>query len=257
MLNNSDKPKSLKGEPLMAFTADSVELAKANKLGNQLAHLFSIFGATGAAGTTGAKKIETYARKLGFGITGLTTGAGFPPFGTVLPSYSTGSRAALQNPRGETMASGIALGALEGQTVGIYLKKFVRNGADYRATMASGVTLALSYTTGNTFTARGPISVQPNDRIVFSDAFYVVAAGGATSAAAGGTAAFRVNGIVASTYATGAAFDVTTVGVTRGTSGIAGSTFEGYARGTRVNNGFTAAVYFNVPSGGSGTWTVS
>jgi hypothetical protein len=155
------------------------------------------------------------------------------------------------------MASGIALGALEGQTVGIYLKKFVRNGADYRATMASGVTLALSYTTGNTFTARGPISVQPNDRIVFSDAFYVVAAGGATSAAAGGTAAFRVNGTVASTYATGAAFDVTTVGVTRGTSGIAGSTFEGYARGTQVNNGFTAAVYFNVPSGGSGTWTVS
>jgi hypothetical protein len=250
MLNNSDKPKSLKGEPLMAFTADSVELAKANKLGNQLAHLFTSHGLTGAAGTTGAKMLENYARKLGFGITGLTTGAGFPPFGTVLPSYATGMRAALQNPRGETMASGILLGALEGQTVGIYLKKFVRNGADYRATMASGVTLALSYTTGNTFTARGPISVQPNDRIVFSDAFYVVAAGGATSAAAGGTAAFRVNGIVASTYATGAAFDVTTVGVTRGT-------FEGYARGTQVNNGFTAAIYFNSPAGGSGTWVVS
>jgi|688.fasta_scaffold379983_2 hypothetical protein len=257
MLNNSDKPKSLKGEPLMAFTADSVELAKANKLGNQLAHLFTSHGLTGAAGTTGAKMLENYARKLGFGITGLTTGAGFPPFGTVLPSYATGMRAALQNPRGETMANGIVLGALEGQTVGIYLKKFVRNGADYRATMASGVTLALSYTTGNTFTARGPISVQPNDRIVFSDAFYVVAAGGATSAAAGGTAAFRVNGTVASTYATGAAFDVTTVGVTRGTSGIAGSTFEGYARGTRVNNGFTAAIYYTSPAGGSGTWTVS
>ena len=241
----------------MAFTADSVELAKANKLGNQLAHLFSVFGTTGAAGTTGAKKIEKYAKKLGFGITGLTTGAGFPPFGTVLPSFLTGSRAALQNPRGETMASGIVLGALEGQTVGIFLMKFVNSGAGYQATMATGVTLALSYTTGNTFTARGPISVQPNDRIVFSDTFYTVAAGGATSAAAGATAAFRVNGIVASVYATGAAFDVTTVGVTRGTSGVAGSTTERYASGTQVNNGFTAAVYFNVPAGGSGTWVVS
>jgi hypothetical protein len=241
----------------MAFTAGSVELAKANKLGNQLAHLFTSHGLTGAAGTTGAKMLENYARKLGFGITGLTTGAGFPPFGSILPSMGTGMKAALQNPRGETMASGIVLGALEGQTVGIYLRKFINNGAGYQATMATGVTLALSYTTGNTFTARGPISVQPNDRIVFSDAFYTVAAGGATSAAAGGTAAFRVNGTVASTYATGAAFNVTTVGVTRGTSGVAGSTTEAYARGTVVNGGFTAAVYFNSPSGGSGTWVVS
>ena len=229
----------------MAFTADSVELAKANKLGNQLAHLFSVFGATGAAGTTGAKKIETYARKLGFGITGLTTGAGFPPFGTVLPSFLTGARAALQNPRGETMANGITLGALEGQTVGIFLRKFVRDGADFQATMATGVTLALSFTTGNTFTARGPISVQPNDRVVFSDAFYVVAAGGATSAAAGATAAFRVNGTVASTYATGAAFDVTTVGVTRGTSGIVGTTFERFQGRGVVNGGFTAVIGYS------------
>ena len=229
----------------MAFTADSVELAKANKLGRQLHHLFSVFGTTGAAGTTGAKKIETYARKLGFGITGLTTGAVFPPFGTVLPSYGTGTRAALQNPRGETMANGITLAPLEGQTVGIFLRKFVRDGADYQATMASGVTLALSYTTGNTFTARGPISVQPNDRIVFSDAFYVVAAGGATSAAIGGTAAFRVNGTVASTYATGAAFDVTTVGVTRGTSGVAGSTFENFQGRGVVNGGLTAVIGYS------------
>lgn len=241
----------------MAFTAGSVELAKANKLGNQLAHLFTSHGLTGAAGTTGAKMLENYARKLGFGITGLTTGAGFPPFGSVLPSMGTGMKAALQNPRGETMASGIVLGALEGQTVGIYIRKFVNSGAGYQATMATGVTLALSYTTGNTFTARGPISVQPNDRIVFSDAFYTVAAGGATSAAAGGTAAFRVNGTVASTYATGAAFNVTTVGVTRGTSGVAGSTTEAYARGTVVNGGFTAAIYYTSPAGGSGTWVVS
>ena len=229
----------------MAFTADSIELAKANKLGRQLHHLFATFGTTGAAGTTGAKKIETYARKLGFGITGLTTGAGFPPFGTVLPSYATGTRAALQNPRGETMANGITLAPLEGQTVGIFLRKFVRDGADYQAVMASGVTLALSFTTGNTFTARGPISVQPNDRVVFSDAFYVVAAGGATSAAVGGTAAFRVNGTVASTYATGAAFDVTTVGVTRGTSGVAGSTFENFQGRGVVNGGFTAVIGYS------------
>ena len=243
----------------MAFTAGSVELAKANKLGNQLANLFSTFGATGAAGTTGAKKIEKYAKKLGFGITGLTTGAGFPPFGTVLPSFLTGTEAALQNPRGETMASGIVLGPLEGQTVGIYLKKFVRSGTDYQAVIATGITLAIGYTagSGNTFVARGPVSVVPNDRVVFSDTFYTVAAGGATSALAGATAAFRVNGIVASVYATGAAFDVTTVGVTRGTSGVAGSTTERYTSGTQVHNGFTAAVYFNVPVGGSGTWVVS
>jgi hypothetical protein len=157
------------------------------------------------------------------------------------------------------MANGFTLGALEGQTVGIFLRKFVRDGADYQAVMASGVTLAIGYTagSGNTFTARGPISVQPNDRIVFSDAFYVVAAGGATSAIAGGTAAFRVNGTVASVYATGAAFDVTTVGVTRGTSGVAGTTFERFQGRGVINGGFTASVYFNVPSGGSGTWTVS
>lgn len=243
----------------MAFTAGSVELARANRLGNQLANLFSVFGTTGAAGTTGAKKIEKYARKAGFGITGLTTGAGFPPFGTVLPSLGTGLEAALQNPRGETMASGIALGALEGQTVGIYLRKFVRSGADYQAVIATGITLAIGYTagSGNTFVARGPVSVVPNDRVVFLDTFYTVALGGATSAAVGGTAAFRVNGIVASVYATGATFDVTTVGVTRGTSGVVGTTFERYASGTQVNAGFTAAIYFAAPSGGSGTFVVS
>lgn len=243
----------------MAFTAGSVELAKANKLGNVLAHLFSSHGLTGAAGRTGALLIEKAARKLGFGITGITTGAGFPPFGSITPSLLSGTEAALQNPRGETMASGITLGAIEGQTVGIYLKKFVRSGADYRATLATGVTLAIGYTagSGNTFVARGPISVVPNDLVVFSDAVYAVAPGGATSAVAGGTAAFKVSGVVVGTYATGAAFDVTSIGVTRGTSGVAGTTFERFAGAGIVNGGFTAAVYFNSPSGGSGTWIVS
>lgn len=237
----------------MAFTADSVELAKAQKLANQLSALYQTFGA-GFSGATAALVAEDYAQKLGFGITGLTTGNQFPPFGTITPSLGRGVAAALQNPRGETMANGIVLGAVEGATVGIYLHKFVRSGEDYRATMFIGVTLALGYTSGggNTFWARGPVTVSTNDLIQFADATYVVT-GGATSAASGGTAAFRVLGTVSSTYATGAAFDVATIGVTRGTTGVAGSTFEGYARNTQINAGFTACVFFGGANGSTGT----
>lgn len=242
----------------MAFTAGSVELSRANRLGNQLAHLFTSHGLTGAAGTTGAKMLETYARKAGFGITGLTTGTSFPPFGSILPSMGTGTRAALQNPRGETMANGITLGALEGQTVGIYMKKFVNSGAGYQATMFTGVTLALGYTagSGNTFTVRGPFSVVPNDRIVFSDAVYTVASVGITSAASGSTSAFRVIGTVASTYATGSAFNIASIGVTRGTSGVAGTTFENFAGRGIVNGGFTATIFYGVTNGAT-IYTVS
>ena len=237
----------------MAFTADSVELAKAQKLANQLSALHQTFGATNMSGSTAAKIVEDYAQKLGFGITGLTTGAGFPPFGTVTPVLGLGVAAALQNPRGETMASGIALGGVEGATVGIYLHKFVRSGEDFRATIRSGVTLATSYTSGATFSARGPVDVHTNDLLDFGDGnVYVV--NGVTSAAAGGTANIGVFGTVATTYATGAAFDVRTVGVTRGTSGFAGSTFESYRSGTVVNGGFTACVFFG---GVTGSGTVS
>ena len=159
----------------MAFTADSVELAKAQKLANQLSALHQTFGATNMRGSTAAKIVEEYAQKLGFGITGLTTGAGFPPFGTVRPALGLGVAAALQNPRGETMASGITLGDVEGATVGIYLRKFVRSGEDFP------------------------------------------------------------------------------FGVTRGTSGIAGSTFESYGSGTFVNGGFTACVFFGGVTGSTGT----
>lgn len=241
----------------MAFTADSVELAKANKLGNQLAHLFSVFGATGAAGTTGAKKIEKYARKLGFGITGLTTGAGFPPFGTVLPSFLTETRAALQNPRGETMANGITLGALEGQTVGIFLRKFVRDGADFRATMFTGLTTASATTVaGTTFQINGAFTAHTNDLVVIGSTSFRITSG-ITSSSAGGKSEVTVSPIIGSVFAADTTLSLQSVGVTRGTSGIAGSTFERYARGTQVNNGFTAAVYFNVPVGGSGTFVVS
>lgn len=233
----------------MAFTAGSVELAKAQKLANQLSALYQTYG-TGFSGATAALIAEKYAQKLGFGITGLTNGSRFPPFGTIRPSLGLRLAAALQNPRGETAANGIDLGGVEGATVGIYLHKFVRSGEDYSAIMRSGVTLALGYTAGggNTFWARGPVAVHTNDQIVFSDATYIVASG-ATSAASGGTAAFRVLGTVYSTYATGAAFNVATVGVTRGTSGIAGSTFESFAGGNLVNGGFTAAIFFGATPG--------
>ena len=236
----------------MAFTAGSVELAKATKLANQLSALHQTFGATNMSGSTAAKIVEDYAQKLGFGITGLTTGAGFPPFGTVRPALGLGVAAALQNPRGETAANGINLGAVEGATVGIYLHKFVRSGEDFRATIRSGVTLATSYTSGATFTAYGPVSVVVNDLLDFGDG-NVYRVNGVTSAAAGATTDIRVFGTVPTTYATGAAFDVRTVGVTRGTSGVAGTTFEAFAGRNMVNGGFTACVFFGGAAGSTGT----
>jgi hypothetical protein len=245
MLNNSDKPKSLKGEPLMAFTADSVELAKANKLGRQLHHLFATFGTTGAAGTTGAKKIETYARKLGFGITGLTTGAGFPPFGTVLPSYATGTRAALQNPRGETMASGSTLGALEGQTVGIFLRKFVRDGADYQAVMFTGLTTSAATTlTGTTFQINGAFTAHTNDLVVIGSTSFRITSG-ITSALANIKSEVTVSPAIGAVYPANTTINIQTVGVTRGTSGIVGSTFENFQGRGIINGGFTAVIGYS------------
>lgn len=241
----------------MAFTAGSVELARANRLGNQLAHLFSSHGLTGAIGVTGAKMLEKYARKAGFGITGITTGNSFPPFGSFNGTQTgyAGVEAALQNPRGETMAANIILGAIEGQTVGIYMKKFVRSGADYKNTMYFGVTLArtMNQSVGTSFWVNGPVNVSTNDRLNFGNAVYTVS--GSTSAAAGATANISVKEPISSTYATGAAFNVETIGVTRGTLGVYGSTFENYA--AQSGGGFTANIYFNTPSGGSGTWSVS
>jgi len=149
----------------MAFTADSVEQAKALKLANQLSALYATFG-TGFSGATAALAVEDYAQKLGFGITGLTTGAGFPPFGTILPSLNRGVAAALQNPRGETMANGITLGAVEGATVGIYMHKFVRTGEDFTAIMFSGRTLAAATTVaGSTFQINGAFTAHTNDLV--------------------------------------------------------------------------------------------
>ncbi len=129
----------------MAFTAGSVELAKATKLASML----SVVHQTGVslAGYTGAVFVEDQARKMGFGITGLTSGAGFPIFGTA--GTTTNSQfvvhgkltAALQNPNGLTVGvGGVTFGTFgAGATVGIYLKKFVRDGSD-GATAQAGTT---------------------------------------------------------------------------------------------------------------------
>ena len=261
----------------MAITAGSVELAKANKLGNALAHLFTAHGLTGAAGRTGALLIEKAARKLGFGITGITTGAGFPPFGSILPSLASGTEAALQNPRGVTRPNNIGVsGVIEGQTVGIYLKKFVRTGADYRAVLYGG-TLGATLSPGmvgiSAFAPAGGMTLDPGDRINFGPVFgnddFAIMSN--VSANALGYTLFAgltknipfVGAYAGATKSPGTAFTVETIGINSHTGlytnqpAVAGTTFEGFARNTVVHAGFTAAIYYNNPSGGSGTWIVS
>lgn len=128
----------------MAFTAGSVELAKAQKLGTILSGLAATYGITAMSGFTGANMIEQRARELGFGITGITTGAGFPPFGTMgatINNFVVGHAitAVLQNPSGLTRPNGITVGTAHGQTVGLYMRKFVRDGSDVTVTTSSGV----------------------------------------------------------------------------------------------------------------------
>ena len=142
----------------MAFTAGSVELARANKLGAQLAHYFNLYGNTGMAGETGAVVIEKLARKLNFGITGLTTGKGFPPFGSIggFTGARRGLAAALQNPEGLTQPNGITvsvspfLSTMAGLTVGIYARKFITSGPAPSGITAGTYPLSrpLGYTTG-------------------------------------------------------------------------------------------------------------
>jgi len=139
----------------MAFTAGSPELAKATKLANILSERYQKFGATNTSGYTGAVKIEKLAKKLGFGITGLTTGAGFPPFGTsgltTNTQFTVGKlTAVLQNPAGLTQPNGVTVAAFAGgATVGIYMTKFVRSGAD--TTVTSSASGAVAGTTFERF----------------------------------------------------------------------------------------------------------
>jgi hypothetical protein len=243
----------------MAFTAGSAEQAKAIKLASILSERYQKFSATASAGYTGAVKIEKLAKKLGFGITGLTTGAGFPPFGSAgHPTNASNTvgrlSAALQNPRGETAANGINLGLFaNGATVGIYLRKFVRGGEDYSAIMFSGLTLASATTVaGTTFQINGAFTAHTNDLVVIGGNSYKIS-GGITSAAAGSRSEVTVSTPIGQVFSTGTALNLQTVGVTRGTSGIAGATFERFGGGNAVNGGFTACVFFGGAEGSTGT----
>lgn len=124
----------------MAFTAGSVQLARAEKLGNQLGNIFASHGITGAR-----TLLEKKARNLGFGITGLTTGGGFPPFGDLggVTGVNLNVAAVLQNPLGLTTPNGITVSqTFVGQTVGIYYKGMARNGSDNTVTNSSAGAVA-------------------------------------------------------------------------------------------------------------------
>jgi hypothetical protein len=237
----------------MAFTAGSAELARANKLGNILGHLYAAHGVN-STGRTGAVTIERNAKKLGFGITGVTTGRGFPPFGTA--PISLALTATLQNPRGETAANGIGVGAFEGQTLGIFLPKFVRSGADFDVVTYSGLTLWAPVTVGDSgLTANGGaggITLTYQDRLVFGPGQYIVVGAAGGGAAAGKSGAVPIAGTSPYSFPAGSQFYVEIVGVTRGTRGIAGSTSENYTVA-----GYTATIYFNSTTGGGHTWSIN
>ncbi len=137
----------------MAFTAGSVQLAHAEKLANQLSNIFSSHGITGARSV-----LEKKARNLGFGITGLTTGGGFPPFGSLggVTGVNLNVAAVLQNPLGLTRPNGITVSqTITGQTVGIYWKAQVRSGEDSVVTNSSSG--AVAGTTFESFNASNTI----------------------------------------------------------------------------------------------------
>jgi len=238
----------------MAFTAGSAELARANKLGNILGHLYAAHGVN-MTGRTGAIAFERQAKKLGFGITGVTTGNIFPPFGSfgLVPSFTL--TASLQNPRGETASAGNPIGAADGQTLGIFLPKFVRSGADFSAVVYGGYTLGGGLTAGdiqiNLNGGQGGITLTYLDRIVFNPGEYL------TVGVTGGNSVRLTNTGVPIGYASpftkapGTAFNIEVVGVTRGTQ-VAGTLLHSY----RVA-GYTATVYFNSTASGGHTWSVN
>lgn len=240
----------------MAFTAGSPELARATKLASQLSDLYQTYGSSKMNGITAVGIVESLAKRLGFSVTGFTTGSGFPPFGSLGNAGVTSdpaSRGALQNPRGETAANNITLGSNQGYTVGIFMPKFVRGGEDYAVKTYVGATLALATnnTTGNTFSIRGPFVTHTNDKIYIENSVFTVT-GGRTAAATGFTAEVTVSTAIGKVYGAGTLLDIGTVGVTRGTVGVAGSTFA-FTNQNQVNGGFTAAVYFGVAGATLGT----
>jgi hypothetical protein len=140
------------------------------------------------------------------------------------------------------MASGITLGIISGRTVGIYMKNFVRSGEDFTSFTNRGVTLNAAMAPGLTgVTAWGPFTVFRQDRLVFNNHVFIVAQN--NSAAVGATGFIQLLGAPGVAYGAGSPFDVQVIGVTRGTSGIAGRTFESFV-GMGGNFGYTASVYF-------------
>lgn len=128
----------------MAFTAGTPEFAKAHRLGNNLSEMFIRYGTALMSGITGAQLVEKAARKLGFGVTGLTTGSGFPPFGSAGLTLNRDRSVfgslfgVLQNPAGLTRPNGITVAEFgAGRTVGIYMPKFIRDGSDVTVTNSS------------------------------------------------------------------------------------------------------------------------
>jgi hypothetical protein len=121
--------------------------------------------------------------------------------------------------------------------------------------MFSGLTLAsATTTTGSTFQINGVFSAFNNDLVVIGSNTYRIT-GGFTSAAVAGKSEVTVQPAIGLVFPVATAVNLQTVGLTRGTSGVAGSTFERFA--APVGAGYTATVYYTTPSGGSGTWVVS
>lgn len=147
----------------MAFTAGTPELAKAQKFGSVVSEMFIKYGQAFLSGITGMQHIEKKARALGFGITGVTTGSGFPPFGsagitlTKNASVFGSITAVLQNPNGLTQPNGVTVAAVgNGQTIGIYMPKFIRDGKDVTVTNSS--TGAVAGTTFGGFAERNAVN---------------------------------------------------------------------------------------------------
>lgn len=139
----------------MAFTAGSVELIRANRLGQKLLAYHNSMSANGGI-TTGrdAEFIAKLCRNGRLFPTGFTTGNGFPPIGTNNTQGLTHSNNAA------TYNTGITLGENVGLTLGVFYKTFntamvTGNGASIGVSFGlvvpssiNGLTVAINMTTG-------------------------------------------------------------------------------------------------------------
>lgn len=130
----------------MAFIAGSVELARAERLGQKLFNLNNAFGLTTGGYTSGTSGrdtqfIDKLARNGRFTVTGFTTGSGFPAFLTN-DYFGTGLT---HSNNASTNALGITLGTNTGFTLGVAYKTLIASGTNYSGdTIVSGFTFAPS-----------------------------------------------------------------------------------------------------------------